>query len=146
MRKKNLNTNPPHMSISQWLNILNLNQYEYLFKKFKGIEDVMKYTEQDLKDLGVKCEVHRFQMASSLVALKSKYERTCKTGASSTTNDKIQRHSLAVDPSALVNQKATEKLICFEIKENVFNCLHKQQECVHGLNVKCQKLKRPINC
>lgn len=35
----------------------------------------MKYTEQDLKDLGVKNDTHCFQMASSLVALKTKYER-----------------------------------------------------------------------
>lgn len=37
----------------------------------------MKYNEKDLKDLGVKNEAHCFQMASSLVALKAKYER-CK--------------------------------------------------------------------
>ncbi len=35
----------------------------------------MKYTEQDLKDLGVKNEAHCGQMASSLLALKAKYER-----------------------------------------------------------------------
>lgn len=44
MRKKNLNVNPPYMSISQWLGILNLIQYEHLFKKFKGIE-VRKFTQ-----------------------------------------------------------------------------------------------------
>lgn len=38
MRKKNVNINPPYMSIGQWLSILNLSQYEHLFKKFSGIE------------------------------------------------------------------------------------------------------------
>ena len=38
-------------------------------------QDVMKYTEKDLHDLGVEKEAHCFQMASSLVALKTKYER-----------------------------------------------------------------------
>lgn len=35
----------------------------------------MRYTDEDLSDLGVKNEVHRTKMAKSLVALKNKYEQ-----------------------------------------------------------------------
>lgn len=123
MRRKGTNIGI-HMSIKQWLTILNLNQYEILFESFKGVEDVMRYTDEDLSDLGVKNEVHRTKMAKSLVALKNKYEqRLNKTGAiptdlsachSSTSaggsgcDKTIQRHSVAVDPTTLINHCPTE--------------------------------------
>lgn len=44
--------------------------YEENFRKFFGVEDLINFSESDIKDLGVKNSSHRARIISSLVALK----------------------------------------------------------------------------
>uniref|UniRef100_T1HFZ8 SAM domain-containing protein n=1 Tax=Rhodnius prolixus TaxID=13249 RepID=T1HFZ8_RHOPR len=68
-------TPPPHMEISKWLNVLELTQYMNIFDTYKGVEDLLEFSEGNIKDLGVKNAAHRARIVSSLVALKSKYQK-----------------------------------------------------------------------
>lgn len=64
--------NLPHLDIRDWLKRLDLLEYEDNFSKFEGVEDLISFSESDIKDLGVKHSSHRARMISSLVALKGK--------------------------------------------------------------------------
>lgn len=84
----------PHMSIQQWLTALELHdQYQEVFDEFCGVEELLHFTEKNIKDLGVKCSAHRARIFTSLTALKEKYNRSKlhrkKMGSF--------RHSVAVD-------------------------------------------------
>ncbi|PSN52437.1 hypothetical protein C0J52_16245 [Blattella germanica] len=65
----------PHLDVRQWLNVLDLGQYASVFEKFEGVEDLLTFTEADIKDLGVKNSAHRARVVSSLVALRTKHEK-----------------------------------------------------------------------
>ncbi|XP_054282385.1 SH2 domain-containing protein 3C-like isoform X2 [Macrosteles quadrilineatus] len=88
----------PHLDIVQWLTILDLTQYSHQFERFSGVEELLRFSEADIKDLGVKNSSHRARMVSSLVALRTKYEKGTRK------KDKPERHSVAVDTGRLVNQ------------------------------------------
>lgn len=45
------------------------------FKQFSGVEELMHYTEADVKRLGVTKSAHRARIVSSLVALRDKAVR-----------------------------------------------------------------------
>ena len=62
--------NLPHLDIRDWLKRLELLEYEDNFNTFQGVEDLINFSESDIKDLGVKHSSHRARMISSLVALK----------------------------------------------------------------------------
>lgn len=64
--------NLPHLDIRDWLKRLDLSDYEDNFKTFAGVEDLISFSESDIKDLGVKHSSHRARIISSLVALKGK--------------------------------------------------------------------------
>ncbi|XP_024082121.1 uncharacterized protein LOC112126716 [Cimex lectularius] len=69
-------SNPqPHMDISKWLDILELKQYHHIFDTYKGVEDLLQFSEAEIKELGVKNAAHRARIVTSLVALKDKYEK-----------------------------------------------------------------------
>lgn len=68
--KKMVIANLPHLDIREWLQRLDLLDYEENFKKYLGVEDLISFSESDIKDLGVKNSSHRARMISSLVALK----------------------------------------------------------------------------
>ncbi|KDR22236.1 hypothetical protein L798_01842 [Zootermopsis nevadensis] len=89
----------PHLDVRQWLNVLDLGQYASVFEKFEGVEDLLTFTEADIKDLGVKNSAHRARVVSSLVALRTKHEKGNKK------LEKPQRHSVAVDSGRLINQR-----------------------------------------
>ncbi|KAK3908965.1 Ephrin type-A receptor 2 [Frankliniella fusca] len=65
----------PHIDTQRWLSVLELDQYSELFRKFDGVEDLIHFTEGDIKELGVRNSSHRARLMSSLVALKAKYEK-----------------------------------------------------------------------
>ncbi|XP_067001303.1 breast cancer anti-estrogen resistance protein 3 homolog isoform X2 [Anabrus simplex] len=96
----------PHLDVRQWLNILELGQYAAIFEKFEGVEDLLSFSEEDIKDLGVKNSAHRARIVSSLVALRSKYEKSYKR-----KDNKPQRHSVAVDTGRLVHQNGTSDIL-----------------------------------
>lgn len=65
------------MSIQQWLTALELHdQYQEVFDEFCGVEELLHFTEKNIKDLGVKCSAHRARIFTSLTALKEKYNRS----------------------------------------------------------------------
>ncbi|XP_026688391.1 uncharacterized protein LOC113472800 [Diaphorina citri] len=65
----------PHLDITQWLLILELDQYTSLFQDYGGVEEILHFTEVDVKEMGVKNAGHRTRMVSSLKALAAKYEK-----------------------------------------------------------------------
>ena len=52
---------------------MDLQQYDNLFQKFNGVEDLLEFSEADLKDLGVKISSHRATIISNLTILRAKY-------------------------------------------------------------------------
>lgn len=62
-----------HIDIKQWLADLELDHYAGQFSKFEGVEDIIDFSERDIKDLGVKMSSHRARIVSSLTALKANY-------------------------------------------------------------------------
>lgn len=62
-----------HLDVSHWLKILELEQYAVLFQNYKGVEELLEFTESDIKDHGIKIAAHRARMMSSLIALRAKY-------------------------------------------------------------------------
>jgi hypothetical protein len=63
-------SNIPHLDIKDWLQRLDLENYEDKFKKYNGVEELIEFSERDIKDLGIKNSSHRARMISSIVALK----------------------------------------------------------------------------
>ncbi|XP_047118238.1 uncharacterized protein LOC124798754 [Schistocerca piceifrons] len=100
-RKMAVPPSRPHMDVRTWIEVLELTQYAALFEKFDGVEDLLTFSEEDIRDLGVKNSAHRARIVSSLVALRAKYEKSARR------KDKPQRHSVAVEPSRLVQQNGT---------------------------------------
>lgn len=67
----------PHLDVEQWLNALDLyNEYNDVFARFSGVEELLHYSEADIKELGIKNSSHRARIVSSLLALKIKYEKS----------------------------------------------------------------------
>ncbi|XP_022920538.2 SH2 domain-containing protein 3C isoform X2 [Onthophagus taurus] len=85
-----------HLDIKQWLKILDLEHYEDHFEKFSGVEDLLEFSEADIKELGVKKSSHRALMMSSITALKAKYHDLRR--------DHFIRHSVAVDTRKKIQQ------------------------------------------
>ncbi|KXZ75548.1 Breast cancer anti-estrogen resistance protein 3 homolog-like Protein [Tribolium castaneum] len=93
--------NAKHIDITQWLKRMELGQYESLFQKFNGVEDLLEFSEADLKDLGVKISSHRAMIISSLTILRAKYHGNFRRQPSI-------RHSVAVDKTITIEE--TDKL------------------------------------
>ncbi|KAH1001912.1 hypothetical protein HUJ04_005868 [Dendroctonus ponderosae] len=91
---------PKHKDIQQWLKDLELEEYEALFGKYRGVEEILELTESELKQLGVKKSSHRATIISSLTQLRAKYydDLTKKVSV---------RHSVAVDTSRNIQREDT---------------------------------------
>ncbi|CAB3361083.1 Hypothetical predicted protein [Cloeon dipterum] len=94
---------PPHLDVQQWLGVLDVAEYAPQFSSFSGVEELLWFSEADIKELGVRNSAHRARIMSSLVALRAKYER----GNRRRGGDKLQRHSVAVDSGRLVDRTIT---------------------------------------
>ncbi|XP_023218664.1 SH2 domain-containing protein 3C-like isoform X3 [Centruroides sculpturatus] len=68
----------PHLEISTWLKNLDLPQYSSKFHNYKGVEDILHFSERDLKSLGIKNGSHRARIMSSLVILREKFKKGFK--------------------------------------------------------------------
>ncbi|CAH0557410.1 unnamed protein product [Brassicogethes aeneus] len=88
-KTKRENVRLKHKDIEVWLRELYLEQYLYIFQKFIGVEDLLDFSEAEIKDLGVKNSSHRASIISSLTLLRAKYHDTFKRVPI--------RHSVAVD-------------------------------------------------
>ncbi|XP_076255078.1 breast cancer anti-estrogen resistance protein 3 homolog isoform X3 [Rhynchophorus ferrugineus] len=91
---------PKHKDISQWLKELDLEEYVPLFSKYQGVEEILEFSEADIKNLGVKKSSHRAMIASSLICLKTKYNEHF-------TRKAPVRHSVAVDNTKKIEREDT---------------------------------------
>uniref|UniRef100_A0A8D9A9M9 Breast cancer anti-estrogen resistance protein 3 homolog n=3 Tax=Cacopsylla melanoneura TaxID=428564 RepID=A0A8D9A9M9_9HEMI len=96
----------PHLDITQWLLILELDQYASLFQDYGGVEEFLHLTETDVKEMGVKSSAHRARIIASLKALAAKYEKENRKA-----EKKLNRHSVAVDTNRLQNQTECDLLV-----------------------------------
>ncbi|KAI5744101.1 hypothetical protein M8J77_025711 [Diaphorina citri] len=103
----------PHLDITQWLLILELDQYTSLFQDYGGVEEILHFTEVDVKEMGVKNAGHRTRMVSSLKALAAKYEKENRKA-----EKKLNRHSVAVDTNRLQNASECDILVVSNAKQS----------------------------
>lgn len=66
-----------HKAIDVWLREMDLLEYKVNFAKFQGVEELLDFSEQDVKELGVKKSSHRARIISSLTCLRAKYHGEC---------------------------------------------------------------------
>ncbi|KAF5282801.1 hypothetical protein FQR65_LT02798 [Abscondita terminalis] len=92
-----------HLPIADWLKILELEQYEECFSDYDGVEELLDFTETDIKSLGIKIASHRARIMSSLTALSAKYNNN--NGC--IRRDAAARHSLAADSRRRIEQSDT---------------------------------------
>ncbi|KAJ8920864.1 hypothetical protein NQ315_015656 [Exocentrus adspersus] len=89
-----------HKDVAVWLRELDLEEYQEAFRKFQGVEDLLEFSETDIKDLGVKKSSHRARIISSLTCLRAKYHETIPK--------KLPlRHSVAVDSGNQIKREDT---------------------------------------
>lgn len=67
-----------HIDTFAWLKSMDLQQYGDIFKKFEGVEELLEFSEADVKDLGVKISSHRAMIISNLTLLRAKYHGRAK--------------------------------------------------------------------
>jgi hypothetical protein len=91
------NKNSKHIDIAPWLKSMDLEQYGSIFQKFNGVEDLLEFSEADLKDIGVKISSHRAMIISNLTILRAKYHGSFKRQPSI-------RHSVAVDKTITIEE------------------------------------------
>ncbi|XP_030555936.1 breast cancer anti-estrogen resistance protein 3 homolog [Drosophila novamexicana] len=60
------------LSIGEWLNLLELQQYEGNLKMYATVNDVGDITDRDLKRLGIRSMSHRQKMLNSLLGVRAK--------------------------------------------------------------------------
>ncbi|RZC35190.1 SAM 2 domain containing protein, partial [Asbolus verrucosus] len=89
--------NSKHIDVGQWLKSMDLERYDDIFKKFEGVEDLLEFSEADLKDLGVKISSHRAMIISNLTILRAKYHGNFRRQPSI-------RHSVAVDKKITIEE------------------------------------------
>ncbi|XP_020716384.1 uncharacterized protein LOC110118634 [Ceratitis capitata] len=64
------------MSVSDWLNLLGLQQYEANFQMENTIEDILDLTDSDLKQKGIRQTSHRTKMLASLIGVQAKFRQS----------------------------------------------------------------------
>ncbi|KAG5892943.1 hypothetical protein JTB14_014996 [Gonioctena quinquepunctata] len=93
-------SNKKHKDISTWLREMELEEYHEHFQKFQGVEDLLEFSEQDIKELGVKKSSHRARIISSLTCLRAKYHENVM-------RKPPIRHSVAVDSGNKIEREDT---------------------------------------
>ncbi|XP_017780373.1 PREDICTED: breast cancer anti-estrogen resistance protein 3 isoform X2 [Nicrophorus vespilloides] len=96
-----------HLEIDSWLRALDLEQYLDDFTDYQGVEDLIDFSEADIKELGVKISSHRTAIMSSLTMLRSKYYNGNGTETLA-RRQPSSRHSVAVDSHKKIFQEETK--------------------------------------
>ncbi|KAH8263510.1 hypothetical protein KR044_010043 [Drosophila immigrans] len=60
------------LSIVEWLNLLDLQQYEANLQTYATVHDIGDITDRDLKRLGIRSMTHRQKMLNSLLGVRAK--------------------------------------------------------------------------
>lgn len=101
-----------HLGIQCWLEALCLKEYLPLFQEFSGVEDLLGFTEAEIRDLGIKNCAHRAKLVTSLYCLRDKYQRS--TGK---RNSWCQSFNTPLSPSSTASESLS---ISFEtLQENL---------------------------
>ncbi|KAK7788514.1 hypothetical protein R5R35_014442 [Gryllus longicercus] len=145
----------PHLDVRQWLAVLDLQQYAPNFERFTGVEELLCFSEEDIRSLGVRNSAHRARVVSSLVALRSKYDK-----GNAKRKEKPQRHSVAVDSQQAGASEwnvSSETIIFHADRSSIFLfhlhtiCIH--PNCIRAVKAKrednsseCQNIERPFRC
>nr|CAI5823483.1 unnamed protein product [Callosobruchus analis] len=61
-----------HKDIDVWLRDLELEEYQAVFQKYSGVEELLELSEREVRDLGVKKASHRARIVTSLTCLRAK--------------------------------------------------------------------------
>ncbi|XP_033727352.1 LOW QUALITY PROTEIN: breast cancer anti-estrogen resistance protein 3-like [Pecten maximus] len=67
-----------HIPIETWLEALGMRDHYGVFCKYKGVEDLLNFTETEIKELGIHNPALRAKVVSSLRILKEKHQRGYK--------------------------------------------------------------------
>ncbi|XP_069121655.1 breast cancer anti-estrogen resistance protein 3 homolog isoform X3 [Argopecten irradians] len=67
-----------HIPIETWLDALGMKDHYGLFCKYRGVEDLLNFTETEIKELGICNAALRAKVVSSLRILKEKHQRGYK--------------------------------------------------------------------
>ncbi|XP_075151360.1 breast cancer anti-estrogen resistance protein 3 homolog isoform X2 [Haematobia irritans] len=78
------------MPISEWLDLLDLAEYETIFQKYPCVEDLLDLDDAALKEMGVQNMEHRSKMLSSLVRVQAKRRQSMNLEASINNNSTLQ--------------------------------------------------------
>ncbi|XP_061390129.1 uncharacterized protein LOC133325373 [Musca vetustissima] len=70
------------MPISEWLDLLDLREYENIFQAYSCVDDLMDLDDAELKEMGVRSGEHRSKMLSSLVRVQAKRRQSVNIEAS----------------------------------------------------------------
>ncbi|EDX03893.1 GD22611 [Drosophila simulans] len=78
------------MSISEWLDLLELQQYEGNLQEFSTVDDVVDITDKELKQCGVR-GAHRQRMVNSLMGVRAKRRQSMNLEAMSSAPRAVPR-------------------------------------------------------
>ncbi|XP_054743947.1 breast cancer anti-estrogen resistance protein 3 homolog [Anastrepha obliqua] len=104
------------MSISDWLDLLDLQQYEGNFQMYNTVEDILEMTDNDLKEKGIRHPGDRAKMLSSLVGVQAKRRQSINIEVSTLPRTRAQR-KYSCPPICLVPEAG--KL--FSMHRNIVN-------------------------
>ncbi|KAG5677054.1 hypothetical protein PVAND_006838 [Polypedilum vanderplanki] len=93
-KKKMVIKNVSPLDIHTWLQRLELLEYEDNFKKFVEIQDIINFSEKDIKNLGIKNSLHRARIMENLTELKDNFIKTRNNSLK-----RKNRFSLAIIPT-----------------------------------------------
>uniref|UniRef100_A0A1I8M4R1 Breast cancer anti-estrogen resistance protein 3 homolog n=1 Tax=Musca domestica TaxID=7370 RepID=A0A1I8M4R1_MUSDO len=70
------------MAILEWLDLLDLREYENIFRMYSSVDDLLDLDDAKLKEMGVRRTEHRSKMLSSLVRVQAKRRQSVNIDAS----------------------------------------------------------------
>ncbi|XP_030377677.1 breast cancer anti-estrogen resistance protein 3 homolog [Scaptodrosophila lebanonensis] len=62
----------PKLGIGEWLDLLELQQYEANLQMYNTVDDIVDFTDKDLKRRGIRSATHRTRMLNSLLGVQAK--------------------------------------------------------------------------
>lgn len=90
-------------SVQSWLENLGLAEYIERFRQYRTLEDILNWSEIDIRDLGVRNGGHRARMISSLVMIRESSARRMRPRVQDIAVSTSQRPSYSTLPSNKVS-------------------------------------------
>lgn len=73
-----LMANLAHCDIKEWLQRLDMTEYEEHFTKYSGVEELINFNDNDIRELGINNAIHRERIADSLKGIKGELKSFVK--------------------------------------------------------------------